>query len=193
MFVTSAFAQSGEAVPAQGETHTGTEAAGGHEANFPPFDSSTFPSQLLWLAITFGLFYLFVKNTIVPRISGILENRREHIASDLDKAARIKQDADAAIAAYEQERVDARARANDVANKARDEARAEAEAERRKVETGLEARLAESERQIAAIKASAMKDVGAVAEDTAALIVERLLGSAAPRAGIAAAVKAAGK
>lgn len=193
MFVTSAFAQSGEAAaPAQGETHTGTEAEGGH-ANFPPFDSSTFPSQLLWLAITFGLFYLFVKKAIVPRIGGILENRRERIASDLDKAARIKEDADAAIAAYEQERVDARARANDVANKARDEARADAEAERRKVEAGLEAKLAESERKIAAIKASAMKDVGAVAEDTASLIVERLLGSGAPKASIAAAVKRAGE
>jgi F-type H+-transporting ATPase subunit b len=191
MFVTSAFAQSGEAAPAQGETHTATEAGGGHEANFPPFDPSTFPSQLLWLAITFGLFYLFVKRVIVPRIDGILESRKSRIASDLDEAARIKEDADAAIAAYEQERVDARARANDVANKARDDARAEAEAERRKVESGLEAKLAESERKIAAVKASAMKDVGGVAEDAAAMIVERLLGNGAPKASIAAAVKRA--
>jgi len=179
MFVTSAFAQSGEAAPAEGETHTATEAAGGHEAVFPPFNSSTFPSQLLWLAITFGLFYLFVKTSIVPRIAGILETRRAHIASDLDQAARIKADADAAIAAYEQEVIDARNRAVEVANKARDEARAEADAQRRKVEAGLEEKLAESERHIASIKASAMKDVGAVAEDTAALIVERLLGGGA--------------
>ena len=191
MFVTSAFAQSGEAAPAQGETHAATEAGGGHEGTFPPFDSSTFPSQLLWLAITFGLFYLFVKKVIVPRIDGILESRRSRITSDLDEAARIKEEADAAIAAYEQERVDARARANDVANKARDDARAEAEAERRKVESGLEAKLAESERKIAAVKASAMKDVGGVAEDAAAMIVERLLGSGAPKASIAAAVKRA--
>jgi F-type H+-transporting ATPase subunit b len=193
MFVTSAFAQSGEATPAEGETHTATEAGGGHEAAFPPFDSSTFPSQLLWLAITFGLFYIFVKNSIVPRIAGILETRRAHIASDLDQAARIKSDADAAIAAYEQEVIEARNRAVEVANKARDEARAEADAERRKVEASLEEKLAESERRIASIKASAMKDVGAVAEETAALIVEQLLGGRAPQARIAAAVKAAGE
>ena len=42
---------------------------------FPPFDRSTFPSQLLWLAITFGLFYLFLKKVVLPRIGGILEVR----------------------------------------------------------------------------------------------------------------------
>lgn len=193
MFVTSAFAQSGEDAHAQGETHTGTEAAGGHDAVFPPFNPETFPSQLLWLAITFGLFYIFLKNVALPRIGDIIETRRERIASDLEQAARTKEEADAAIAAYEQELADARAKSHEIAAKARDKAKAEAEAERRKVEQQLDAKLAESERSIAAIKASAMKDVGKVAEDTAAQIVERLLGSGASRASIAAAVKAAGE
>ena len=54
---------------------------------FPPFDPSTFPSQILWLAITFGLFYLFLKRVVLPRIGGILEVRRDRIAQDLDQAA----------------------------------------------------------------------------------------------------------
>jgi F-type H+-transporting ATPase subunit b len=191
MFVTTAFAQA--TAPAEGETHTATEASGGHEANFPPFDPSHFPSQLLWLAITFGLFYIFMKNAVLPRIGGILETRRDRIAGDLEQAARTKEEADAAIAAYEQELADARARANEIGNRSRDGAKAEAEAERRKLEAGLEEKLAESERHIAAIKASAMKDVGVVAEETAALIVERLIGSRASASTIASAVKSAGK
>ena len=47
---------------------------GGHGKAFPPFDPTTFASQLLWLAITFGIFYLFMPKVIVPRIGGILEN-----------------------------------------------------------------------------------------------------------------------
>ena len=39
-----------------------------------------YPSQLLWLAITFGLFYLFLKRVVVPRIGGILEVRQDRIA-----------------------------------------------------------------------------------------------------------------
>ena len=197
MFVTPAYGQ--ETAPAvdggagaEG-THAGTEvpAGAGHEGGtFPPFDPSTFPSQILWLAITFGLFYLFLKRAALPRLGGILEARSSRIAQDLDQAARLKGEADAAVAAYEQELADARARAHEIATKARDEARAKAEDDRKKVEAGLEAKLAESEKRIASVKASAMKDVGSIAEETASLIVERLTGGAAPKAEIAAAVKA---
>ena len=74
MFVTSAFAQ--ESAPAaegahtgtEGDTHSGTGVPAEAHGTFPPFDPATFPSQLLWLAITFGLFYLFLKNVVMPRL-----------------------------------------------------------------------------------------------------------------------------
>ena len=186
MFVTSAYAET----PAATEAHEGVAAHGGNEA-FPPFNPEFFPSQILWLAITFVAFYFFVKHVLLPQIGGTIENRRHTIAGNLEEAARMKEEADAAIAAYEQELADARARSHEIATKARDEARAKAEEDRRKVEAGLEARLAESEKRIASVKASAMKDVGSIAEATAAQVVERLLGIQAPKSDIAAAVKAA--
>jgi F-type H+-transporting ATPase subunit b len=197
MFVTTAHAE--EAAPAaQSGTatspdaaHAGTEvpSAGGHET-FPPFDAATYPSQLLWLAITFGLFYVFLKKAVVPRIGGVLEERSGRITADLDRAARLKDEADAAVAAYEQELAEAKARANTIGQEARDAAKAEAETARKSVEAGLEAKLAEAESRIATIKSAAMKDVGAIAENTAAAIVERLLGKA-DKADVAAAVKSA--
>lgn len=194
MFMAPAFAQETEAgqdaEALAPETHS--EVGVEHDAGgvFPPFDSSTFPSQLLWLAITFGLFYLFMKRVIVPRMQGILETRSGRIAADLDQAAKLKEEADAAIAAYEQALAEARANANAIGQKARDEAKAEAEAARKEVEAGLEKKLAEAEERIAAIKASAMQDVGAIAETTAQAILERLVGKA-DKTAVAHAVKAA--
>ena len=206
MFVTPAYAQ--EAQPAEGESHapagdtqaapgdthagethteTGVEHGGGA---FPPFDPSNYPSQILWLAITFGLFYLFLKKVIVPRIGGILEVRRDRIAQDLDQAARMKEDADAAVAAYEQELAEAKANANSIGQAARDSAKADAEAERKKVEAEHEARLAEDEKRIAGIKAKAMGEVGTIAEDTAAAIVQQLTGAKVDKPAVSAAVKA---
>jgi F-type H+-transporting ATPase subunit b len=206
MFVTPAYAQ--EAQPAEGESHapagdtqaapgdahagethteTGVEHGGGA---FPPFDPSNYPSQILWLAITFGLFYLFLKKVIVPRIGGILEVRRDRIAQDLDQAARMKEDADAAVAAYEQELAEAKANANSIGQAARDSAKADAEAERKKVEAEHEARLAEAEKRIAGIKAKAMGEVGTIAEDTAAAIVQQLTGAKVDKPAVSAAVKA---
>lgn len=201
MFVTPGYAQ--ETAPASGtapsgETHGAAE-TGAHteasadahgKAGFPPFEPTYFPSQLLWLAITFGLFYVFLKKVVLPRIGSILEVRRDRIAHDLDTAARLKEDADAAIAAYEQELADARAKSNKIAQDARDAAKADAEAERKQVEAALNAKLVEAEGRIATVRASAMKDVGAIAEETATAIVQALVGSA-DTAAVAAAVKSA--
>ena len=187
MFVSPAFAENATAAPAQSTTTTATQAGHSPEA-FPPFDPQYFPSQLLWLAITFIAFYIFVKRVLVPQLGGVLENRREKIASDLQNAGRMKEEADAAIAAYEQELAAARAHAGEIGQKARDEAKAAAEAERRKIEASLDGKLAEAEKRIAEIRTSAMKDVGAVAEQTASLIVEKLTGGQASKAEIASAL-----
>lgn len=196
MFTAPAFAQGTEVAPEAGahdapETHS--EVGVEHDAggNFPPFDSSTFPSQLLWLAITFGLLFLFLKKVILPRIGGILEVRQDRIAQDLGEAARLKEEADAAVAAYEQELADARAKANTIGQEARDGAKAKAEAERKKVEASLETKLAEAEARIALIKDAAMRDVGQIAEETAGSIVRELVGSDSDKAAVAAAVKSA--
>ena len=57
-------------------THAGTEVSGAphgehHDVGFPPFNSATFGSQLLWLAITFGLLYVMMSKLIVPRVASI--------------------------------------------------------------------------------------------------------------------------
>lgn len=197
MFVASAFAQTtGDAATAgPDETIETIEATNGHgvePAGFPPFDTSTYPSQLLWLAITFGLFYLFMQRVVLPRIGGILEVRSDRIAQDLDQAARMKEEADAAIAAYEQELAQARSKANEIGQQARDEAKADAEAERRTVEAELEGRLAEAEERIRVIKETAMRDIGAIAADTAGAIVQEIGGAKATKAEIEAAVGRAG-
>ena len=195
MFVTSAFAQ--ESAPtvegghtgAEGDTHSGTGVPAETHGVFPPFDPATFPSQLLWLAITFGLFYLFLKKVVMPRVGGIIDVRNDRITQDLDHAARLKGEADAAVAAYEQELAEAKTKANAIGQQANDAAKAEAEAARKKVEAALDQKLGEAEARISTIKANAMKEVGTIAEDTASAIVEALVGGKASKAEIAAAVK----
>lgn len=190
MFIAPAYAQTGTP-EAGGELHSEVGAEHAAQGEFPPFDASTFPSQILWLAITLGLFYLFLKRVVLPRIAGILEVRGDRIAQDLDQAARMREEADAAVAAYEQELADAKGKANAIAQDARDKAKAEAAAQRKQVEAGLDKKLAEAERRIAVIKDAAMSDVGAIAEETAGVIVQELVGLKADKAAVSAAVKAA--
>ncbi|MCO4318525.1 F0F1 ATP synthase subunit B [Phyllobacterium sp. 21LDTY02-6] len=175
---------------AHGATTAHTETGAGHEkAVFPPFDSTHFASQLLWLALTFAVFYLFLSRVVLPRIGGTIETRRDRIATDLDQAARMKQESDEALAAYEQELADAKAKANSIAQTARDEAKAKAEAEQAEISAALEKKLSDAEASIAAIKDKAMQEVGTIAEDTATEVVRKILGGTVDRPSIAAAVK----
>jgi len=189
MFVTSAFAQESAPAAAEGETHAGTAVPAEEHGTFPPFNPATFPSQILWLVITFGLFYLFLKRVVMPRLGGIIDVRNDRITQDLDHAARLKGEADAAVAAYEQELAEAKSRANAIGQQAGDAAKAEAAAVRKKVEAALDKKLGEAEASIASIKANAMKEVGTIAADTASAIVEALVGGKANKAEVAAAVK----
>ncbi|MEM5502149.1 F0F1 ATP synthase subunit B [Ahrensia kielensis] len=173
----------------------GTEAVGEHAESgiFPPFDTSTFASQLFWLAITFGFFLWFMSKVIVPRIGNILETRQDRIAQDLDKAREFRDDADASIAAYEQELAEAKAKANEIGQIAREKANAEANAERAKVEAELGTKLSAAEARIADIREKAMSEVGGIAEEAASEIFTQLIGGTVTKADLAKAVAASGK
>lgn len=189
MFVTPGYAEEAPP-PALDETNT-VEHEPAEKGSFPPFDPTHFPSQILWLAVIFGLFYLFLKRVALPRVGSIIEVRRERIQHDLDQAARMKEEADAAVAAYEQELAEARGKANTIGQGARDAAKAEADAKRKSIEAELEGKLSAAEAEIARIKSAAMAEVGSIATDTASAIVEHLIGGRADKAAVAAAVKSA--
>ncbi len=162
-----------------------------HGGTFPPFDSTYFASQLLWLAISFVVLYLLMSRVIIPRIGGILEDRRDRIARDLDQAGRLKQQSDEANAAYVKALSDARANAFAIAATARDKAKGEAAARQAEIEKSLDSKLAAAETRIAEIKSKALADVGAIAADAADAVVERLVGIKASAAELSDAVTAA--
>src|SRR6516225_9915618 len=155
--------------------------AGEQGRDFPPFDSRSFPSQLLWLALTFIALYLLMARIALPRIGAILEQRRARIADDMTAAQRLKEQSDAAIAAHEKALNEARSRAQALASETRAKAATEAEARRKDVDAKLAVRIAEAEKTIAATRTAALANVRGIAGETASAIVERLIGAAPPR------------
>jgi F-type H+-transporting ATPase subunit b len=148
------------------------------KGTFPPFNPSTFASQLVWLAIAFVVLYVLMSRLALPRIGKILDNRDASIKGDIAEAGRMKAQSDEAVAAYEKALADARGRAQAIANETRDKQAAAAEASRKSTEDRLNAKLADSEKTIAATKQSAMSNVRGIAADAARAIVEQLIGKA---------------
>jgi len=159
-----------------------------HKSGFPPFAKETFASQLVWLAITFVALYLLISRIAVPRIGGLLEERAKRIEGDFAAAQRMKEESEAALAAYEKSLADARGRAQAIGSEIHAKLNAEAEENPKVLEGKLNAQLAEAEKEIAATKSAAMTNVRGIAVDAAAAIVERLTGAAPPAPAVAAAV-----
>jgi F-type H+-transporting ATPase subunit b len=151
--------------------------AGEHKGAFPPFQSQTFASQIVWLVIAFVLLYALMAKWALPRVGRIIESRQKRIADDLADAERLKVQSDEAVAAYEKALADARARAQAIANETREQQQAAADATRKTLEGELNVKLAEAEKSIAATKQAAMANVRAIAEDAARAIIKRLIGS----------------
>lgn len=190
--VTQAFAQEApHAEEAAGELHEGAEAHGGEHGAFPPFDPATFGSQLLWLAIFFGLLYFLMSRVALPRIGSILSERDNRIAGDLAEAGRLKKETDAAIAAYEQALATARQNAHAIAHAAREEAKAKIAGERTRIEGGLREKLEAAELRIAEVKNRALSEVDAVAKEATETLVEVLLGPRVTQPEVAEAVQSA--
>jgi F-type H+-transporting ATPase subunit b len=167
-----------------------TEADGGHGGGFPPFESSTFASQLVSLAIAFVVLYVIVSRIALPRVGAVIDARQNKIEGDLAEAQKLKDDSEAALKAYEADLAAARSKAQAIGAETRDKLNAASEAERKALEDKLSAKLAEAEKTIAATRASAMSNVRGIAAEAAGAIVQRLTGATPDSSAVASAVDA---
>ena len=170
---------------AQGAEH-GTDG----KAPFPPFETWHMPSQLFWLAILFSILYLAMSRVILPKLSDTLEKRSDRIASDLDPAGRLNDQATEAQQALELRIAQAKAKARETSDKARDKMNAEMAAETARVDAELEKKLEAADARITSLRADAMKNVEQIAVDAADVIVGRF-GVSATKAELKKAVTAA--
>jgi F-type H+-transporting ATPase subunit b len=145
---------------------------------FPPFDSSTFASQIVWFVIAFVILYVVMSRAAIPQIGGILDKRKARIDGDLREAERLKGETDKAIAAYEAALAAARQNAQAIAQETRNSIQADLDGKRKVVEDDLSKKVAEAEARIQVDKTAALGRVSEIAADTAAALVAQLTGEA---------------
>jgi F-type H+-transporting ATPase subunit b len=165
----------------------------GHEAKpgLPQLDTSTFASQLFWLIITFSFLYWVMSRIALPRLQGVILDRRNKIQGDLDEAAGAKRASEAALANYDKALADARAKALKLGDELRNKAQAEANARNDAVSKQLAADTQKAEARIGEMRAGAMSRLAVIARDTAAEIVEKLTGEIANAGEVDAAITTA--
>ena len=144
---------------------TALAAGSGEAAGLPQLDISTWPNQLLWLAVTFTIGYLLMAKVITPRIGGVLEARRKTVSDDLKRAKEADAEAKDMKQSYESALEDARAKAAEAASKAMAEAKAQAEAAEAELAAKLAKKTKAAETRLAKMRDEAMTNIDDVAKD----------------------------
>ena len=148
----------------------------------------TYLSQVVWLVLTFGILYLVLWRSALPRISQVLVTRQERIDGDLRKAAELKAEAETVLAAYEEAAAKARAEAQAILRESADRFAAEAAERNEALTAELAEETAAGEARIEAARERAMADVESIAAELAGLAAERLTGTPADPGAAKAAV-----
>lgn len=67
----------------------------------PQLDTTTFSSQLFWLGISFCILYCVLAYFLVPKISGVLENRETMREQNINTASTYREQAEGLLVEYE--------------------------------------------------------------------------------------------
>ncbi|MBU6442661.1 MAG: F0F1 ATP synthase subunit B' [Alphaproteobacteria bacterium] len=170
-------------------TTSGTEVPSHQGGNaFPPFDTTTYASQIFWLTVTFVLLLVVMWRLGVRGIGGNIEARKGRIAGDLEAAEGHRKNADKASADYDTALAQARARAHALAEENRQHIQAEIDGAKARAEAAAQETMSQAEARIQATRAEAKAHVGEAAAAAAVAIVARLTGDSVSAEDAAAAL-----
>ena len=159
------------------ESDNSIEPSTGAEGVFPPFDETTFLSQIFWLVLTFGFFYYIMAKFALPRVAGILESREDKIAGDIAESERLSFERDEAEKTYHEKRDEAHSNAQKIISESRETMNQQITEKRENTELFLSQKLKDAEKRIDEIKSKALASVDEIATNTARELVHSLIGT----------------
>ncbi|HEX2580967.1 MAG TPA: F0F1 ATP synthase subunit B' [Dongiaceae bacterium] len=142
----------------------------------PQLDPAVFLPQLVWLAITFLALYLLMSYIALPRVAKVLGERNDRIEGNIERAERLKEEAQAALKAYEAELASARAQAQETLRRAAAEIAAETQGREQAFAHRIKEETQSAEKRISSAKVQALKEMETVTHPLAERMVEKLLG-----------------
>jgi len=142
----------------------------------PQFDTTYFPGQLFWLAISFALLYVLMTFVALPKVRQTQDRRQQTLAAELDVATAASEKAKAIIAQYEKALADARHQAQVTVTDIMTQG-AKASAERQSQQhQELQKRLRAAEAKIHAARDMALTQIESTVGELAESMIKKVTG-----------------
>ena len=141
----------------------------------PQLDFSTFVPQLFWLFLSLSFLYLILSRIALPRISDVIEERKDIIAQDIDKAKALSNDTDLAIEELDIKIAEAKSKSLELINSSRKKILGLNDSEKRKFDEEISKEIKKAEDEILINKDLAMSRISEIAEEITAEMLSNIL------------------
>jgi len=161
----------------------------GAEGGMPQLNPDYWVSQIFWVILIFGILYVILWRTILPKINENLENRKSQILTDLDNAQKFEDQSKEKLSDY-----------NKILNQAKQEAKKILDATKTKVNRDIENKknqfnleikkeIEKAEKEIKTLKLSSIENINKIAIETSSEIVRKIMSTEVNASSVSAIVE----
>lgn len=152
-----------------------------HEEVGEPEDLYPHTDELIVAAIGFTIVFVFMAKFVVPRLNKVLEERRQKIQGEMEKAEQTRTEADGILEQYREQLANAREETNRIIEEARQTAEALRKDLTEKAEQDAQAIVARAQDTIRAERERAFQDLKAQVGELSVELATRVVGESLDR------------
>jgi F-type H+-transporting ATPase subunit b len=140
----------------------------------PQLDFSTFLPQIFWLFISLSFLYIVLSRYALPRVSDVIEERKDIIAQDIDSAKNFSTEAELAIEELNMKLSEAKINSQSLMNDSLQEIKESNEEKKAILLKEINDDIVAAEAKILEKKEESLSEISSVSEDIAVVMLENL-------------------
>ena len=140
----------------------------------PQLDFSTFLPQIFWLFISLSFLYIVLSRYALPRVSDVIEERKDIIAQDIDSAKEYSEESEKAIEELNLNLSEAKTSSQNLINKSIQDIKEDSEIKKSSLIKEINNEISEAEGEIKEKKETALAEISSISESLAIEMLENL-------------------
>ena len=140
----------------------------------PQLDFSTFLPQIFWLFISLSFLYIVLSRYALPRVSDVIEERKDIIAQDIDSAKEYSEESEKAIEELNLKLSEAKTSSQNLINKSIQDIKEDSEIKKSSLIKKINNEISEAEGEIKEKKETALAEISSISESLTIEMLESL-------------------
>ena len=140
----------------------------------PQLDFSTFLPQIFWLFISLSFLYIVLSRYALPRVSDIIEERKDIIAQDIDSAKEYSEESEKTTEELNLRLSEAKVSSQNLINKSLQDIKEDNEIKKSSLIKEINNEISEAEGDIKEKKEIALDEISSISESLAVEMLENL-------------------